>query len=117
MKKVLSILLMVLMVFFISGCTRQQTLSPEAYEVEARNLSNDALIKEYYQVDAELQGALDQLWEYQLEQAQKRSGPEQLGRGLGILIFGTPVPKVKNLRIKIAILLTLIHQRGLTLPK
>ena len=101
------------------GCVRKRPplISIETYELHYRNLSDDALIAEFYRVDMELQEALDDLQIYQrgLERAAEKGGFfGALGYRTGA--GGSPKHRVRELRVRKAILLTIIHQRGLTLP-
>ena len=102
------------------GCGRKRppSVSIETYELHCRNLSDDKLIAEFYRVDMELQEALDDLWRYErgLERAQQQGGFAVLGYSLGSAVGGHPVVRVRELRKQKAIILTIIHQRGLTLP-
>lgn len=104
------------------GCVRKRSpsISIETYEFHCRNLSDDGLIAEFYRVDVELQEALDDLrrYERELEWEQYQRGPfGALGYSLGTSIGGRhPKRRVKELRRRKAIVLTIIHQRGLRLP-
>jgi len=118
---VLYVFVLVLIIIAIApGCVRKrpQLISMETYELHYRNLSNDELIAEFYRVDMELQEALDDLWRYErgLERAQQQGGFAVLGYSLGSAVGGHPVVRVRELRKRKAIILTIIHQRGLTLP-
>jgi len=115
----------VIVIIFSPGCIRKRPppISIETYEFHCRNLTDNALIAEYYRVDMQLQEALDELRGFRRElSAQKQkggieSGSYALGTALGILISGhNPVKIVRKLRVKRTIILTIMHQRGLTLP-
>lgn len=125
MKKQYIIVLIIAIVATVFGCARRRDtpVSMELYEFHCRNLSDNELIAEYYRIDLELQEAIDKLqWlkTRQLIEQQKggiESGSHALGTALGIAISGrNPVRIVKELRAKRAIILTIIHQRGLQLP-
>lgn len=126
MKKISIIaLVLIAIVLIISGCARKKDtlVSMELYEFHCRNLSDNELIVEYYRIDLELQEAIDKLqWlkTRQLIEQQKggiESGSYAIGTALGIAISGrNPARIVKELRAKRAIILTIIHQRGLQLP-
>jgi len=93
----------VIVIIFSPGCIRKRPplISIETYEFHCRNLTDNALIAEFYRVDMELQNAIDRAW--------------RLERALPILPRRS-ILKVKELRMQRAIVLTIIHQRGLTLP-
>jgi len=125
MKKQFIIFLIIIIALAMSSCVRKKDalVSLDLYEFHCRNLSNYELIAEYYRIDLQLQEAIDKLeWlkTRQLIEQQKggiESGSYAIGTALGIAISGrNPARIVKELRAKRAIILTIIHQRGLQLP-
>ena len=122
MKKTIVTLLVFIIPVIISGCTRQSSLRAiEDYALRCRNLSDNELIIEFYQVDIKLREALNDLSLFNMKTTQPtRKGEEALGRGLGTLILSLsgkhPARIVKDLRKKKAIVLMIIYERGLRLP-
>jgi len=125
MKKQYIIVLIIAIIAIASGCARRRDalVSMELYEFHCKNLGDNELIAEYYRIDLQLQEAIDELeWlktRLLIEQQKGgiESGSSALGTSLGIAISGrNPARIVKELRAKRAIILTIIHQRGLQLP-
>lgn len=103
----------------VPSCVRKRppSIPIETYKFHYRSLSDDELIAEFYRVDMELQEALDDLQIYQrgLERAAEEGGFfGALGYRAGA--GRSPKYRVRELRVRKAVLLTIIHQRGLILP-
>ncbi len=111
-------MLALIIIAITPGCVRKRppSIPIETYLFHYRNLSDDELIAEFYRVDMELQEALDELWRFEIElERAKQQGPwAAVGYALGV--GENPRIKVKELRKRKAAILTIIHQRGLTLP-
>jgi hypothetical protein len=107
----LYVLVLALIIMAITpSCVRKRppSVSIEAYEFHCRNLSDNERIAEFYRVDMGLQEALDEL---------RQTEMNWTGRGfIGGLFIGRATARVKQLRMQKATVLTIIHQRGLTLP-
>lgn len=102
----------------------------ERYEVYCANLTDNELIAEYYQLDVDLQEASDDLRKYEgplsepvsfyrgnWAQRQMMRNIARFGEALGRAIASKPIrEQIKMLREQIALVLTIMHQRGLTLP-
>ena len=118
MKQKLTIFLLVFVIMAaVSGCTRKpQFPSIDTYELHCRNLNDNELIAEFYRVDVELQGALDDLETYQRGLAETRGFAGALGYNLGASIGGHPKRIVEELRKQKAVVLIMIYERGLKLP-
>jgi len=118
-KKTIVTLLVFIIPVIISGCTTQSSLKAiEDYALRCRNLSDNELIIEFYQVDIQLREAQNVLWRYEIgyDRAQRQGGEAALGYAFGTLIAGHPAKRVKDLRKKKAIVLMIIYERGLRLP-
>ena len=120
------------------GCIRKRSpqISIETYELHCRNLSDNGLIVEFYRVDMELQETLDELKLYQSKigrtqlqqdfsgfpsrswyQKELARSAYKAGQAFGEGIAeGRILAKIKRFRQQKAIVLTIIYQRGLTLP-
>lgn len=119
MKKIILFSLLGLILF--SGCSNQFSVEAlKDYESQCRDLNDDALIIEFYQVDIKLREAIDNLFVSSIESVQPRKGEAALGYGLGSLILNlsqkSPKQIVEGLRKKKAILLMIIYERGLEMP-
>lgn len=102
----------------------------EQYEAYCGNLTDNELIAEYYQLDVDLQEALDDLRKYEgplsepvpfyrgnWARRQMMRNIARFGEALGRAIASKPIrEQIKMLREQIALVLTIMHQRGLTLP-
>lgn len=102
----------------------------EQYEAYCRNLTDNELIAEYYQLDVDLQEALDDLRKYEgplsepvpfyrgnWARRQTMRNIARFGEALGRAIASKPIrEQIKMLREQIALVLTIMHQRGLALP-
>ena len=102
----------------------------EQYEAYCEALTDNELIAEYYQLDVDLQEALDDLRKYEgplsepvpfyrgsWAQRQTMRNIARFGEALGRVIASKPIrEQIKMLREQIALVLTIMHQRGLTLP-
>ena len=99
----LVVISIIIFLVFSPGCIKKESpsISVETYEFHCRNLADDALIAEFYRVDMELQNAVDRV--------RRIVGAIGISPRRSIL-------KVQKLRIERAIVLTIMHQRGLTLP-
>jgi len=117
MKKMIAISLLTLIV--LSGCIQRIAQIPrENYELHCRNLNDNELIAEYYRVDLELQTQLGKLARYEGGHYYLVTSPaEALGSSIGRAIVMRPIiDNIQQLRMQVSIILTIIHQRGLTLP-
>lgn len=139
MKKLLVIVLSIFILSLVPGCMnmKKQTspVSLEVYEAQCRNLTDSALIAEYYQVEVDLQEALDTLDRYQRQldrdsQQEIVTSPhwnwvqrqtaknlykagQRFGQASGIQRH---IVRVKRLRMQKVLILTIIYERGLRPP-